>query len=215
MWKYKICCISSHQPIIYTLKFALLPCSPTKFSLWHASAALGNPKQLILFLITFQNLVILAPWAPPGLLAFSSVATSHFTFEPTWFQKLENIWPPLVSGQWSPCALLTLWLQTLGHTANRDFWLTCAILHFGASLQLGASLHLEHFPSVANPHLGPSIDLSQYLLLHGSQPPLLFIIPPCLGCCIASNGLSQSPWLLKAPHTSQTLQDEDPSRDYY
>ena len=94
MWKYSICCKSSHQPILCTLKVALLPCSPTKFSLWHASAALGNPKQLILFLITFQNLVIFAPWAPPGLLAFSSVATSHLTFAQNWFPNLVIIWPP-------------------------------------------------------------------------------------------------------------------------
>ena len=94
VWKYSICCKSSHQPILCTLKFALLPCSPTKFSLWHASAAHGNPKQLILFLITFQNLVIFAPWAPPGLLAFSSVATSHLTFAQNWFPNLVIIWPP-------------------------------------------------------------------------------------------------------------------------
>ena len=137
---------------------------------------MGTPQQSISFSISFQNVVILGPlgafW-PPGLLLCGNQPL-YFCFK-LLLKACRYLTP------WSLCALLALWLPTVGHTANKDFWLAWASLHFGASL------HREQFRSVANPHLWPSKRLNPWLSATSS-----FQYPPCLECFIASKDLSHS-----------------------
>ena len=97
------------------LRFALQRCSPTKFSLWHASAALGSPPTIYFVLNYFSKPC--HPWPPGRLLA----SWPSPLWQPVTLLLLQL---PLQACKyltpWSLCALLAF-QQPLGHTANKDF----------------------------------------------------------------------------------------------